>query len=102
MRYFRSWWDGLVFSSRHNPPQLVEAAMLIFAMLTFLLWWVRQDWQYLVLYISYIVGVTASILVRETVAPSPQTHLIRFAAVGSLLVVLSFVVFYTLRSLHLA
>jgi multisubunit Na+/H+ antiporter MnhE subunit len=92
---------GILLSGRYNPPQLVEAAMLALAAGVFLLWWLRQDWPYLVLYFSYVIGAIASILVRETIAPSPHSRPIRFTALLSLIVLLSGVGFYTLRTGHL-
>lgn len=89
MRRLQWWWYGIVLSSRYNPPQVVEAVMLLLAVVAFLLWWVRQDWQCLVLYVSYLVGTIASILARETVYPSAQSRMVRLTAVGSLVVLVS-------------
>ncbi|NJP11816.1 MAG: hypothetical protein HC866_22025 [Leptolyngbyaceae cyanobacterium RU_5_1] len=89
MRRLQAWWDGIALSSQYSPPQVVEVVMLLLAMLICLVWWIQQDWQYLALCLSYMVGAIASILARETVAPSTQAHTIRFTAVLSLVALLS-------------
>lgn len=102
MRHLRSWWYAFAALSRSNPPQLVEAIMLSLALIVFVFWWILQDWQYLVLYLSYILGAIASILVREIIRPSAETTRIRAMAIISLLLLLSGVSIYTSQTLQVA
>jgi len=74
--------------------------MLLLALLLCGVWFWLQSWQYLVLCLSYIVGAIASILVREFVAPSAQTHQIRLIAWSSLLLLLLVVGFYVVKTVH--
>ena len=100
MRHLRSWWSGILYSSWTTPPRLVEATMLLFALIVLGLWWLRQDWQYLILTLSYILGAIASILARETVAPSMHAPKVRLAALFSLVVLASSAGMYAARALH--
>lgn len=101
MRQLRSWWNAIVQSSWENPPRLVEATMLVFALMVLALWWLRQDWQYLLLTLSYILGAIASILAREVVSPSVHAQKVRLAALFSLGVLLSTAGVYAVRVLHI-
>ncbi|MGI0487029.1 hypothetical protein ACN4EK_16435 [Pantanalinema rosaneae CENA516] len=102
MRLWRDFWYSLTLSSHYSPPRLVEAMMLILAAGLCGAWWFHQQyWQYLVLCLSYIVGAIASILAREVVAPSSQTHTIRLTAVVSLVVLVAVVGLYVTRKTNL-
>ena len=94
MRRWRTWWRGLEMTSRYNPPQLVEAAMLGLSLVLCAAWWIRQDWQYLTLCLSYLFGAIASILVREYVVPSPHTKRVRLTAIACFLSLASAAGFY--------
>lgn len=87
MRRLRLWWQTLSRSGQYSPPHLVEAIMLALAMALCGVWYWRQQAPYLILCISYILGAIASIMAREWIAPSPQTHRIRLV-VGSCLMLL--------------
>ncbi len=69
MRSWCFWWQSFVLSSRQNPPRFVETLMLLLAilLLSFLLfaWQSAAQWPYLVLSLSYGIGASLSILVRE-------------------------------------
>ncbi|MEX0272189.1 hypothetical protein AB3R30_23985 [Leptolyngbyaceae cyanobacterium UHCC 1019] len=99
MRRWRSWCRGLEMTSRYNPPQLVEAVMLGLSLALCAAWWVRQDWQYLILCLSYLFGAIASILMRECVTPSPYTKQVRLTAISCFLVLAAAVGFYFLRAI---
>jgi hypothetical protein len=101
MRRWQFWWHDLMFTARQNPPQVVEGVMLVLAALLCVAWFMLQRWQYLVLCLNYIIGAIASILVREFMAPSPQTRQIRLTAVFSLALLLSLASFYFNKVFHL-
>ncbi len=100
MRRWRGWWRDLVLASQQNPPRLVESVMLVLAVILCAAWFVLQSWQLLFLWLSCIIGAIASILVREFMAPSPQTRQIRLAAIFSLALLLSLTSFYFDRAFH--
>jgi multisubunit Na+/H+ antiporter MnhE subunit len=83
---------------RYNPPQLVEAVMLGLSLALCAAWWIRQDWQYLTLCLSYLFGAITSILIREWVTPSPHTKRVRLAAIGCFLALASAAGFYFLQT----
>lgn len=85
MRSLRFWWDEVTFASEYSPPQMIEGVMLLLSAAMLLVWWIWQDWQYLLLNLSYVVGAIASMLARQVVAPSAQTRKILQVA-GTLLV----------------
>ncbi|WP_366930787.1 hypothetical protein [Microcoleus sp. bin38.metabat.b11b12b14.051] len=78
----------MILSTQQNPPRFVELVMLILAMILLGIWSVTWQWQYLTLSLSYIIGSSFSILVREYIGPRPQFQLTHFTAL--LLLVISF------------
>jgi hypothetical protein len=58
------------------------------AMILLGLWSVTLQWQYLTLSLSYIIGSSFSILVRESLGPRPQFQLTHWTAL--LLLIISF------------
>ena len=49
--------------------------MLLLAMALLGVWGLVQSWPYLVLCLSYVIGASMSILVREALTPSSQSRL---------------------------
>lgn len=88
MRVLQGWWRSLVWVSRDNPPQVVEAVMLLMALLTLGLWWFQPTWAYIPLFSSYSVGAIALMLVRETINPSYYARLNRVIAIAALVLLL--------------
>lgn len=88
MRPWQFWLDTLILSTQHNPPRFVELVMLNLAMILLGIWSVTGQWQYLVLSLSYIIGSSFSILVRESLGPRPQFQLTHITAL--LLLIISF------------
>ncbi|WP_445301495.1 hypothetical protein [Microcoleus sp. LAD1_D5] len=78
----------MILSTQHNPPRFVELVMLTLAMILLGLWSVTLQWQYLTLSLSYIIGSSFSILVRESIGPQPQFQLTHLTAL--LLLIISF------------
>ncbi|NJK53194.1 MAG: hypothetical protein HC936_11000 [Leptolyngbyaceae cyanobacterium SU_3_3] len=75
MRYWRQFWHTLMVLGQHNPPQIVEAAMLTLAAALVLIWASERSVPYLLLSWIYTVGACVLILVRETVIPSAHARL---------------------------
>lgn len=75
-----------MLSSQHNPPQFVEMLMLWLALLLLGLWSITPYWPYLVLSLSYVVGASISLLVREAIAPTQQATISQITAVLMLIV----------------
>jgi multisubunit Na+/H+ antiporter MnhE subunit len=88
MRIWRLWIDTLIFSTHYNPPWFVEILMLFLSLIMFTTWLITQDNPYLVLGLSFILGCSISMLVREAIAPSPQTRITQVLAL--LLLIISF------------
>jgi len=88
MRIWQFWWQTLILSTQHNPPRFVELVMLTLAMILLLLWSLTSNWPYLVLSLSYVIGSSIAILVREALSPSPHIQPTQVTAV--LLLIISF------------
>ena len=88
MRNWQFWWQTLILSTQHNPPRFMELLMLTLAIILFLLWSLAAEWPYLVLSLSYGIGSSFSILVREALTPSPHIQPTQVTAV--LLLIISF------------
>ena len=72
MRTWRFWLNTFIFASQYNPPQFIELVMLLLAIILLGAWLMTPHWAYLILAWSYVVGVSASMWVREAIAPSHQ------------------------------
>ena len=81
MRQLQIWWQNIRSGIQYNPPGFIELIMLILAIILLLFWSATNQWQYLVLCLSYVVGSSTSILVREAMAPSPQIQASQLTAV---------------------
>lgn len=88
MRPWEYWLNTVILSTQQNPPRFVELVMLTLAMIFLGLWSVTLQWQYLTLSLSYIIGSSFSILVREYMGPRPQFQLTHLTAL--LLLIISF------------
>lgn len=70
MRFWQRWYNNLQRACQQNPPRVVEAIMLILAivLLLFLIftWQGLEQWPYLILSLCYCLGASVSLLVRET------------------------------------
>jgi hypothetical protein len=72
MRIWRFWWQTLLVSAQHNPPQFIALIMLALAAILSLVWTFEQQWPYLILGMGYALGAAALIWVRELISPYPQ------------------------------
>ena len=86
MRTWRFWLNTLILSSQYNPPRFVELLMLLLAIMLLGIWNFTPNWPYLVLSLSFVIGASISILVREAIAPSPQMRATQVTAVLLLIV----------------
>lgn len=82
-----SWINALVLASQYNPPRFVELIMLGTALIMLTIYTLIAGLPYLILGFSFVIGASASILVRETIAPTPQTKITKLTAL--LLLVIS-------------
>ncbi|WP_373527233.1 hypothetical protein [Nostoc sp.] len=80
MRFWYFWFNSFVMSSHYNPPRFVELLMLLLAIAMLAIASILPDRPYLILGLSLVVGASISILVREAIAPSPQTRITRLTA----------------------
>ncbi|MEH2398856.1 hypothetical protein [Nostoc sp.] len=87
MRFWSFWFNSFVLSSQYNPPRFVELLMLLLAIAMLAIATILPDRPYLILGLSLVVGASISILVREAIAPSPQTRITQLTA--SLLLLIS-------------
>lgn len=86
MRFWRFWLNSLVLSSQYEPAKFIEFVMLILTVLLLGIWGVTQQLPYMLLCLSYAIGASISMLVREAIAPSPQTRVSRLIALLLLLI----------------
>lgn len=89
MRTWRFWLNTLILSSQYNPPRFVELLMLMLAITMLAISTivsVNVQIPYMVLGLSFVVGASISILVREAIAPSPQTRITQVTALMLLLI----------------
>ncbi len=86
MRIWRLWIDTLIFSTQYNPPWFIEILMLFLSLILFTSWLITQQNPYLVLGLSFILGCSISMLIREAIAPSPQTRITQVLALLLLII----------------
>ncbi len=77
MRFWQFWLNAVILSSQHNPPRFVELLMLSLAivMLAISTFFPGEE-AFLILGLSFVVGASLSILVREVMSPSSSRTLI--------------------------
>jgi len=86
MRYWNSWLNSLILASQYNPPRFVELLMLMLAIAMLTMATILPDKPYMVLGLSFVVGASISILVREAIAPSPEQKVARLTALLALFI----------------
>ena len=80
MRFWSFWFHNFILSSQYSPPRFIELLMLLLAIAMLAIASILPDRPYLILGLSLVVGASISILVREAIAPSPQTRITRLTA----------------------
>ncbi|HEY9874752.1 MAG TPA: hypothetical protein V6D12_15040 [Candidatus Obscuribacterales bacterium] len=98
MRLLNFWWRTFTISSQLNPPRFIELVMLLLAMPLLIIWGSTDRWPCLVLSLSYAIGASTSILVRESLVPSHQARLTKLTAV--LLLIISIISLYSFTDIH--
>ncbi|KST63158.1 hypothetical protein [Mastigocoleus testarum] len=87
MRFWRFWLNAVILSSQHNPPRFVELLMLSLAIIMLAISTLFPGKEaFLILGLSFVVGASLSILVREVMSPSPRTLITQITAVLLLVV----------------
>ncbi|ELR99123.1 hypothetical protein [Gloeocapsa sp. PCC 73106] len=71
--------------SNFYPFGLIEVLMLSLAIGLLLVWGITPQWPYLVLSLSYALGASLSVLIRNSLAPYPQNKLNQITAVAIIL-----------------
>ena len=61
--------------NQDNPPRSIEMVMLLLAIALLGIWGKTEQWPYLVLSLSYAIGSSTSLLIRESFFPSSQPRL---------------------------
>ncbi len=73
-------WQFFQFLGQEYPPRLIEVLMLSLAMILLLIWGYTDQWPYLVLSLSYVIGSSVSVLIRESFYGLNQLRLTQIAA----------------------
>ncbi len=81
MRIWRFWLNTFILASQYNPPRFVELLMLTLAIAMLVISTFIPEVPYIVLGLSFVIGASISILVREAIAPSHQTRITQFTAI---------------------
>ena len=66
MRTWNFWLNSLILSSQYHPPRFVELLMLTLAIAMLTISTIVPDRPYIILGLSFVIGASTSILVRET------------------------------------
>ncbi|WP_413173470.1 hypothetical protein [Anabaena azotica] len=74
MRLWNFWVNTLILSSQYNPPRFIELLMLTLAIAMLIIATLVPDEPYLVLGLSFVVGSSMSILVREAISTTDHAH----------------------------
>jgi hypothetical protein len=69
MRTWNFWLNSLILSSQYHPPRFVELLMLTLAIALLAISIIVPDRPYIILGLSFVVGASTSILVREAMSP---------------------------------
>ncbi|MBD2419283.1 hypothetical protein H6G54_16560 [Anabaena cylindrica FACHB-243] len=87
MRFLNMCINTVILSSQYNPPRFIELLMLSLAIAMLGITTIVPDLAYLVLGLSFVVGASISILVREWIStiahanpPSPQRFITQLTA----------------------
>ena len=81
MRFWNFWLNAVILSSQHNPPRFIELLMLSLAIIMLAISsFFPQEEAFLILGLSFVVGASLSILVREAISPSSRTLVTQITA----------------------
>lgn len=74
MRTWNFWINTLILSSEYHPPRFVELLMLTLAIAMLAVSIIIPDPPYIILGLSFVVGASTSILVRESMSPHHHSN----------------------------
>ncbi len=74
MRTWNFWLNSLILSSQYHPPRFVELLMLTLAIAMLTISIIVPDRPYIILGLSFVIGASTSILVREAMSPHGHSH----------------------------
>lgn len=75
MRLWNFWVNTLILSSQYNPPRFIELLMLTLAIALLIIATIVPEKPYLVLGLSFVLGASTSILVRELMSRTNHSQL---------------------------
>ncbi|BAZ83943.1 hypothetical protein [Dolichospermum compactum] len=89
MRTWNFWLNSLILFIQDHPHRFVELLMLTLAIALLAVSTIVPDKPYIILGLSFVIGASTSILVREAISPSGHNHTIftqqRFTQLTALL-----------------
>ncbi|WP_353932332.1 hypothetical protein WJM97_07030 [Okeanomitos corallinicola TIOX110] len=74
MRIWNFWVNTLILSSQYNPPRFIELLMLSLAIAMLMISTITPDKPYLILGLSFVLGASISILIREAISTTNHAH----------------------------
>jgi hypothetical protein len=74
MRTWHFWINTLILSSEYHPHRFVELLMLTLAIAMLAVSIIIPDPPYIILGLSFVVGASTSILVREAMSPHHHSN----------------------------
>ncbi|MBD2293110.1 hypothetical protein H6G06_06320 [Anabaena sphaerica FACHB-251] len=74
MRTWNFWVNTLILSSQYNPPRFIELLMLLLAIAMLIVATIIPEKPFLVLGLSFVLGASISILVREAMSTTGHVH----------------------------
>ena len=74
MRTWNFWLNSLILFIQDHPPRFVELLMLTLAIALLTVSTIVPDKPYIILGLSFVVGASTSILVREAMSPTENNQ----------------------------
>ncbi len=76
MRTWNFCFNSLILFIQDHPPRFVELLMLTLAIAMLTVSTIVPDKPYIILGLSFVIGASTSILVREAISPNGHNHTI--------------------------
>ena len=76
MRTWNFWLNSLILFIQDHPPRFVELLMLTLAIAMLTVSTIVPDKPYIILGLSFVIGASTSILIREAISPTGHNHTI--------------------------
>jgi len=74
MRIWNFWINTLISSIEYHPPRFVELLMLMLAIPMLIISIIIPDKPYIILGLSFVIGASTSILVREAMCYNGENY----------------------------